>query len=143
MVGEVKLVVRHTPAVAPMTRGFGSPIARPSGTFSWNVWGSATNNRVKLSQVTTTVAASAIRWSLDRGGPSLVRGPCRICRPLTKDPDRFILNTLGVVEVDVPTEVPSQFGQHLAVHDRVGSALIRDATLDGDLLGKVPWPGSQ
>ena len=29
-----------------------------------------------------------------------------ICRPLTQDPDHFILNTLGIVEVDVPTEGP-------------------------------------
>jgi hypothetical protein len=26
-------------------------------------------------QVTTIVAASAIRWSLDHGGPSVARGP--------------------------------------------------------------------
>ena len=95
-------------------------------------------------QPATIVAASAIRWSLFQGGPNLARGPKRTSSARSRQlAGRSGLHVLGVVEVDLPAAGPCLFGEHLAVHDRVGVALVRRAPLDGDVRGKVERPGSE
>ena len=86
------------------------------------------------AQVTTMVAASAMRWSFDHGGPNVARGPWSTSSARSpRMRGRRVLDVLGVVEVDVPAAVACQLGEHLAVHDGVGSALVRHTTLDGDV----------
>ena len=66
--------------------------------------------------------------------PSVARGPSRTSS--ARSPSlrgRSGLHVLGVVEVDVPAAGACEFGQHLAVHDGVGAALVRHATLHGDV----------
>jgi hypothetical protein len=56
--------------------------------------------------------------------------------------DRVGLDGLGIEEVDIPTSVGCKLSKHLAVHDRVGSALEGHASLGGDVLGEVWGPRS-
>ena len=42
-----------------------------------------------------------------------------------------------------PSRGACLFGEYLAVHDRVGVALVRRAPLDGDVCGEVERPGSE
>lgn len=43
---------------------------------------------------------------------------------VAEDVRRFVLDGLGAVEVDIPAAGVCELGQHLAVHDGVGAALI-------------------
>jgi hypothetical protein len=53
------------------------------------------------------------------------------------------LHTLSVEEVDGPAACVCALGQHLPVHDGVGSRFVGCAAKDGDVVGKVGRPGSQ
>jgi hypothetical protein len=57
-----------------------------------------------------------------------------------QDLRRVGLDALGVVEMNIPPERATRLGEHLAVHDGVGAALVGRATLNGDRLGKVGRP---
>ena len=61
-------------------------------------------------------------------------------RLLAQETDGLLLDILAV-EMHRPAAPSSELGQHLAVHDRVGAALIWHSTLDGYVLGKVGGPG--
>ena len=100
--------------------------------------------RSRPRQVATTVAARASRWSLDHGGPSVARGPCRTSlRPFPEDAPRLFLDVLGLVEVDGPAPGSTELGHHLAVHDGVGPALVGHTALGGDGGGEVLRPGPE
>jgi hypothetical protein len=61
---------------------------------------------------------------------------------LTEHTGCFSLDALGVVEMDGPPASTGGFRQDFAVHDRIGTALVRGATQDGDVLGEVGRPAS-
>jgi len=63
-------------------------------------------------------------------------------RSRAEDPGRFVLD-IGLVPVDRPAALLRQLGQYLAVHDRIGAALIRHPTLDGDVFGEAHRPRSK
>ena len=63
--------------------------------------------------------------------------------PGTENAGRLGLYCLGVVEMNVPAAGSGTFSQDLAVHDRVGAALIRCAALHDDVVGEVERPGPQ
>ena len=42
--------------------------------------------------------------------------------------------------MDGPSTFTCEFGQHLAVHDGVGAALVWNAALDGDVIGEIGRP---
>src|SRR5579862_1831240 len=44
--------------------------------------------------------------------------------PLTPDADGIVLDALGVVGMDDPAALTCQFGQYLAIHHGIGSALV-------------------
>jgi len=56
--------------------------------------------------------------------------------------DRFRLNTFRVVQVDLPAPCTREVGEYLAIHDSVGAGLVRNAHLDGDVVGKIRGPDS-
>ena len=62
---------------------------------------------------------------------------------VTEDGSRPVLDLLGVEELDVPAARARTLGEHLAVHDRVGTSFVGWATLDADVVGEVDRPGSQ
>ena len=58
------------------------------------------------------------------------------------DATRVRLDVLGVEEVNLDAAVACEPGEHLAIHDGVGPALVRHETLGRDVLGEVCRPGS-
>ena len=90
------------------------------------------------------VAASAIRWSLFQGGPSVARGPRSTSSARSpRTSTAWLLHIRGVIEVDGPAARACELGQHLAVHDGVGAALVGRTALEGDVRGEVGRPGTQ
>jgi len=71
------------------------------------------------------------RWSQRR--PRAVQ---HLVRPLAQDASRLGLDVAGVEEVDVPTSVVGEVGQHLAVHDGVGAALVGTCRCTAMVSGK-------
>ena len=63
--------------------------------------------------------------------------------PLAEDDEGLALNIRGVIEVDGPAARARELGQHLAVHDGVGAALVGRTASEGDVRGEVEWPGTQ
>src|SRR5664279_2769226 len=63
--------------------------------------------------------------------------------PLPQERRGVALDVLGVEQVNLPAAVACEVGEDLAVHHRVGVALIRDAALGGDVVGKVGGPRPQ
>ena len=93
-------------------------------------------------QVATIVAASAIRWSFDHGGPDVARGPYSASSAaLTRHAGGFVLDALCVVEVDDPSAFACELGQHLAVHKQTARLLVPGTALGaGGVLREVPSP---
>src|SRR5688572_17665483 len=56
--------------------------------------------------------------------------------PLSEHADCLTYYFLRVIEVDFPATSVCELGEHLAIHDAVGAALIRRVTLDSDVVGK-------
>jgi hypothetical protein len=60
---------------------------------------------------------------------------------LTEPAEGLIDDCLGVIQVDFPATSVGELGELLAIHDGVGAGLIGRATLDGDVVREVEWPG--
>ena len=65
-----------------------------------------------------------------------------ILAALTQGTDGVGLYLLGVVEAHLPTPFSTELGEDLAVHDRVGPALVRHPAENGDVVGEVVRPGA-
>ena len=63
--------------------------------------------------------------------------------PMSQHPDGLSDHCVGVIEVDFPTTSECDLGERLAIHDGVGAGLIRSATLDDNVIGKVGRPRSE
>ena len=66
-----------------------------------------------------------------------------LVRSLTQNASRLLLDVLGVVGMNNPAAFACDFGQHLAIHDGVGPALVWHTALNGDIGGEVGGPGPQ
>src|ERR1700722_13072355 len=63
-------------------------------------------------------------------------------RSRSQDGGRFSLDALSVICSDLPPALGGDLREDLAVHDRIGPALVWWPAQCGDVFGKVRWPSA-